>query len=424
MSALAQIMTANQLKEQRNSIMKQNAEQKIISKDPPYYLVDGKGWKINQCLTHPELGVVYVRKQWFRTKVEAKAAYPSVLDDAIKKKASQSSEMRYSRQLLSWEQFKEEWKKERLTQVRGNTWKSKDFPMVRKYFDPLWKGMTVKDCFTEAQARKLKKAIAEARTQFGDAVPMVDKNRAIAFYLAMLDFAYENDFMVDSDEYRHCKAVMKKMKVSDETECGHKRPPISLNLNQVNLILLNIDYLSTDYMLTKILFHCGFRVGEALALKVENIDFESMQIDMSHILAPDENGEVKRFKRAKTKNGIRRIPIIEGFGNELKAYIAKHMLRGSDYLFPGFKPDKPLDRTAYAKRLAKYCKLAGVPVVTPHAARHTFSTNAHELGYRPEVIAMVLGHTTMIDVNVYNHLADLAKAKVMLAEMFAETHKA
>lgn len=412
------------IKEQKNNIMKPKVEQKIISKDPPFYQRADGSWMIDQCFTHPELGVLHIKKRGFRTKAEAKAAYSSVLDECVRNKAQKQNYIKFSRQLLTWEAFKEEWKKERLTQVRGNTWKSKDFPMIRKYFDPIWNGMTIKDCFTEAQARKLKKLITEARTQFGDAVPTVDKNRAIAFYLAMLDFAYENDFMTNSDEYRHCKAVMKKIKVSDETECGHKRPPIALTLNQVNLILLNIDYLSTDYMLTKILFHCGFRVGEALALKVENINFDSMEIDMSHILAPDENGEVKRYKRAKTRNGIRKIPVIDVLGNELKNYIAKNMLRSGDYLFPGFKPDKPMDRTAYTKRLAKYCKAVGVPVVTPHAARHTFSTNAHELGYRPEVIAMVLGHTTMIDVNVYNHLADLAKAKAMLAEMFAETHKA
>ncbi len=398
--------------------MKTNKAPKIISKDPPFYQLEDGTWKINQCYTHKEFGVIHIERTGFRTKGDAKAAYQSTLDEAIKKKAAKDNCRKYSRQLLSWEQFKEDWKAERLTQVRGNTWKSKDFPMVRKYFDPVFKGMMAKDCFTERLARRLKKDIAEAKTHYGDAVPTVDKNRAIAFYLAMLEFAYENDYMTDSDEYRHCRAAMKRIKVSDETMCGHKRPPIALTLAQVNLLLLEIDYLSIDYMLTKVLFHCGFRVGEALALKVENVDFDGMQIDMSHILAPDEEGNIKRFKRAKTKNGIRKVPMTREIVEELSRYVAKNMLRGEDYLFPGKSLSKPLDRTAYTKRLSSYCKAASVPPVTPHAARHTFSTIAHELGHRPEVIAMVLGHTAIIDVNVYNHLANEQKARSMMEDMF------
>lgn len=401
--------------------MKDKKTTKVISKDPPFYQLSNGTWCIDQDYTHKELGRMHVRKNGFRTKGEAKNAYPSVLADAIARIAAKKTEVKFARQLVSWEQFAENWKEERLGQVRGNTWKSKDFPMMNKYFNPVFKGLPIKNCFTEEKARILKKAILNARTQFGDAVPTVDKNRAIAFYLAMLEFASENDYIVDDTEYRHCKAVMKRIRVSDETECGHKRVPIALTMDQVNLILLNIDYLSTDYLLTKILFFCGFRVGEALALKVEDIDLENRIVDMSHILAPDADGEVKRFTRAKTKNGIRKVPITAEMAEEIAKRIDGEMLSPSDYVFHGIKPGKPLDRSAYARRLAHYCKAAGVPVISPHAARHTFSTIAHEKGYRPEVIAMVLGHTTIIDVNVYNHLASEKKAREMVETMYGGT---
>lgn len=394
--------------------------------DAPFYYVEGKGWKINQCYTHPEFGAIHVCKQFFRTKSDAKAAYSSVLQAAIDAKARKLSFKKYGRQQLFWEDFSEQWKEERLShQVKGNTWYSKDRPMMNKYFNPIFKGKRVCDCFTEEKARIIKANIQNAMTHFGYPVPTVDKNRAIVFYLAMLDFAYENDYMTDSDEYRHCRAVMKRFKdTGDASPTQGKRPPVALSVAQVNSLISAIPIESMDYVLTKLLFQAGFRINEALALLVSDVDVSQREISISNTVAPDEDGNLRRFNRTKTKNGYRTVPVTEEIASLLANHISDRMLRPEDFLFPGIKANQQMDGSAYRRRLAAYCKAAGVPVVTPHSARHTFSTNAHLMGYRPEVIAQILGHTVMVDVNVYNHLATKEKARAMIEEMFPKVPRA
>lgn len=387
-------------------------------KDAPYYYIEGKGWKIRQHYTDAKYGRIQIEKQWFRTKKEAKANYDAVLIAAIEKAKKKWEEENFPNKVSTWKQFKDAFIEQRLTEVRGNTWKSKDHPMMNKYFNPHFNGLPLSECFTANMARKVKNAILSAKTQFGDEVPKVDKNRAVGLYLKMLEFAYENDYLTDNDEYRHCKAVMKKIRVADETECGHKRPPVALTVEQVRRLLSVIEYGSPDYVVTKLMFVSGLRIGELLALYPEDVDLDKGIITMSHIIAPDKDGENKRFARAKTANGLRQIPIADDITKLLHFYINENGIKNGGFLFPGIKDGKPLDRTAYARRLVNYCKVAQVPRVNPHAARHTFSTIAHELGYPSEVIAMILGHTVVVDVNVYNHLANMDKARNMINSMF------
>lgn len=398
---------------------------KSTNNDPHFRYEEGKGWYIDQCYTHPELGVMHIKKKWYRTKSEAKADYPNVLDRAIEKKRKQACFARFSRQNATWEEFREAFKEDRLLHsIKGNTWYSKDRPFTNKFFEPVFKGKRAFECFTEANARLIMKSIAEAKTQYGDSMTIVDKNRAVTLFLNMLEFALGNDYLVDMDEYRHCKAVMKKIKNSDESLCGHKRPPIALTLDEVFRLVQAIEYGSMDYVLTRLLFTAGFRINEALALSVEDVDFSTDEITIKSTVAPNEDGEMKKFARTKTKNGFRTVPITDDIASILASHIAFLGLKPKDFLFPGTKPGMPLDHSAYRKRLAKYCKAAGVKVVTPHAARHTFSTIAHELGYRPEVIAKMLGHTAMVDVNIYNHLATKEKVRAMVEDMFKKPSQA
>ncbi len=393
---------------------------KVSIKDAPYYYIEGKGWKINKTYTHPQYGRVCAAKQWFRTKAEAKANYDAVLADAIEKARRKWEDANFPHKVSTWFQFKQAFAEERLTEVRGSTWNSKDRPMLRKYFDMVFEDKRLDECFSEDTARTLKKAISSAKTHWGDDVPKTDKNRAIALYLKMLDFAYENDYCTDMTAYRHCKAIMKKIRVCDETGCGHKRPPKTLTVGDVNKLLSVIEYGSPDYVITKLMFMAGLRIGELLALYTEDVDLDEMTLSVNHIIAPDHEGLAQRFARAKTAKGIRRIPLTEDMTSLLHFYIKSNGIKRGGFLFPGFEDGRPLDRSAYARRLTRYCKMAEVQPITPHAARHTFSTIAHELGYPSEVIAMVLGHNVTVDVNIYNHLGTIDKGRKMIGEMFSQ----
>ncbi len=398
--------------------------EKVSIKDAPYYYVEGKGWKINQSYTHPEYGRICINKQWFRTKGEAKANYEAVLFSAIERAKARFEASNFPNKVSTWEQFFQAYRVERLNEVRGSTWHSKDRPMVAKYFEPHFAGKNVCDCFSEKLAREIKKEIVNSKTRFGYSVPKSDKNRAIALYNKMLDFAYENDYCTDITQYRHCKAAMKKIRVCDDEDGNLTRQPRSLTIPEIERVLSVIEFGSADYVITKLLFMAGLRIGELLALTPADLDLEKDIVNMSHIIAPDKDGTLKRFTRAKTTNGIRKVPLTSDMAKLLRFYIDSEKIRNNGFLFPGFEEGRPLDRSAYARRLKKYCLMAEVTPVNPHAARHTFCTIAHELGYPVEVIAMILGHTITVDMNVYNHLANIEKGRKMVEEMFTGPAKA
>ncbi len=83
-------------------------KQKKTINDPPFYFnEDKKLWYIDQCYTHPDLGIIHIKKKWYRTKALAKADYPNVIDAAIDRRARKDDTKKFSRQLASWEDFKD-----------------------------------------------------------------------------------------------------------------------------------------------------------------------------------------------------------------------------------------------------------------------------------------------------------------------------
>lgn len=151
----------------------------------------------------------------------------------------------------------------------------------------------------------------------------------MSLYVKMLDFAYENDYCTDMTNYRHCKAAMKRIRVCDETNCGHKRPPKTLTVDEVCRLLESIEYGSPDYVITKLMFMAGMRIGELLALYPEDIDFDNGIITMNHTIAPDSDGCMRRFARAKTSNGMRKIPLTDDMTSLLHSYIKSNGIAAS-----------------------------------------------------------------------------------------------
>jgi integrase len=75
---------------------------------------------------------------------------------------------------------------------------------------------------------------------------------------------------------------------------------------------------------------------------------------------------------------------------------------GSGWLFPSDKGDRPFSNTA--KMLARLCKAAGLPPISPHILRHSFASIAADLGYSELTIAGLLGHAAGSVTAGYVHL--------------------
>lgn len=153
----------------------------------------------------------------------------------------------------------------------------------------------------------------------------------------------------------------------------------------------------------RLIYHCGLRVGEAVKIKVTDIDAAQLRL------------RIREGKGGKD----RYVPITPRMVAELRAFWKTH--RNPQWLFPA--PGRPWreraeDRNAvlhrattcmsvsavqYAYRLAR--AQSGVhPESTVHTLRHCYATHLLEEGVSLRLISQYLGHASLDVTVIYTHL--------------------
>ena len=166
-----------------------------------------------------------------------------------------------------------------------------------------------------------------------------------------------------------------------------------------------------------ILYSCGLRRGEALALTPFDFKFTpgDASVTINKTVIYDENTpEIKN--NPKSDHGFRKVPIPDSVAGFLEGYV-----RGLSrpYLFTNLRGGDLMTRTGYNKMwrqiVKKMNEAAGgseaFPVITgltAHIFRHNYCTN---LCYQiPTIsikkIASLLGDTDKMVLNVYNHIME------------------
>lgn len=168
----------------------------------------------------------------------------------------------------------------------------------------------------------------------------------------------------------------------------------------------------------KIMLKCGMRIGELSALYRTDIDRKNGFIHVRRTIARDEIGNYIVGEDAKTKSGIRDIPLTD------EVYtIIKEQENLNRALF-GLEVDGLLFRSAEGKVLREYsvnreikriCQKAKIEVFTCHSFRNTFATRFIE--QRPQdykILSEILGHKDIsITLNLYTHVMTDNKVKAM-----------
>lgn len=157
-----------------------------------------------------------------------------------------------------------------------------------------------------------------------------------------------------------------------------------------------------------VLFLSGLRIGEACGLLQKSIDWKRRLCTIVFTRKYQELGQTK------TANSERIIRLPRAAIAALAPY------RREDV------PDAPLltsekgmavDQHNFRRRHWKPVVVnAGLPLLTPHHARHTFATNCLERGVYPAPLAAYLGHTVDVLLKKYGHvLGDFDVDEVMRA---------
>lgn len=139
--------------------------------------------------------------------------------------------------------------------------------------------------------------------------------------------------------------------------------------------------------------YTGCRRGEALALKYEDIDFENNTVSINKVVV-FEYGKPKIYHRAKSKDGVRTIPLLTPLKNVLT--------KKKGYIFN--INSQLLTLSQFNILWRKYKKETGVNL-SPHQLRHAFATICFDAGLTPKDASQILGHSKIeLTLDVYTHI--------------------
>ncbi|MEG2347993.1 MAG: site-specific integrase [Cetobacterium sp.] len=160
------------------------------------------------------------------------------------------------------------------------------------------------------------------------------------------------------------------------------------------------------YIILNILFFTGIRIGELLALTLEDINFDKKIIKINKTLVRIDGENVSTT--TKTEAGRRDILVNDKLLADISSYSKKiYELNKTNRLFQ-------IDRTNVSKQIKKFATLAGVKEIRIHDLRHSHASLLIHLGVNPLAISKRLGHEKVdTTLNVYSHLYPNASEKIV-----------
>lgn len=146
-----------------------------------------------------------------------------------------------------------------------------------------------------------------------------------------------------------------------------------------------------------ILYWTGMRIGELMALTMEDIDLykETIRINKSY----QRLNEKDLITEPKTPKSNRTISIPETLKSCIEDYLGR--LYGLDDNARIF----PFTKSFLTHEMIRGCSLSGVKKIRLHDLRHSHASLLIELGFSPVAIAERLGHEKVeTTLNTYSHL--------------------
>ena len=159
------------------------------------------------------------------------------------------------------------------------------------------------------------------------------------------------------------------------------------------------------YVIANVLFLCGLRIGECLALTKEDIDLNNNTLRINKTVFRNVEGHSYLVTPPKTRNSIRTILIPKTLKQILSEYLEwfDHLYGTNEKCFL-FGIDQPIHPKTVRKRFKKAADKAGLPIIKLHGARHSAASWMMNSGMPAVAVANRLGHTVSELTRTYTHL--------------------
>lgn len=153
-------------------------------------------------------------------------------------------------------------------------------------------------------------------------------------------------------------------------------------------------------LLANILIWSGLRIGEAIALQLQDIDLELGVIRVRRIWDRAENKLAERVK-GKRERAVPLFPVLRDAIESHKR--GCEFIRPTDFVTHRASGD-PISYDGFKGVHQRIVKAAGVKRITPHDLRRTFASNAQRAGFSKGEIQEMLGHSSVLVTERYTRL--------------------
>lgn len=157
------------------------------------------------------------------------------------------------------------------------------------------------------------------------------------------------------------------------------------------------------YPVALLMLETGIRVGEAIALAWDDVDWDRRSLRINKTMVRLGNRK-KMFVQnsAKTITSERTIPLSK-IAYETLENLYMSARKGQVYIFE--ENEKPFSYEKMRWDITIACNEANVPYMGQHVFRHTFATNCYYKGCNVKILSKLLGHSNpTVTYNTYIHL--------------------
>jgi integrase/recombinase XerC len=149
-----------------------------------------------------------------------------------------------------------------------------------------------------------------------------------------------------------------------------------------------------DRAILEVLYSCGLRVGELVAMNTDSIDFP---LGIARVLG-------KGSKERIVPVGKRALEALKEYMGKSEKVTRKSSVQDAKPLFLNSRGGR-LSARSVERLVGKYGELAGLfKHVYPHALRHTFATHLLDMGADLRSVQEMLGHVSLSTTQKYTHV--------------------